>query len=151
MNRRESFEARVARETHEDRLWVIGRLQEENSPAAKAREERDNLEHVWELFRLSQDDDRIKSLIYFVRSELTQLIKIGITGEYKNRIRALECGTGGSITRIALFRGSSLHEMACHRCFNEFRTKGEWFRRDGILDEFLTEAESLDAQESAVQ
>lgn len=68
-------------------------------------------------------------MIYFIRDDATQLIKIGFTaGEVENRLRSLQTGCPGKLVVILQIDGSEQDETAWHQRFADARERGEWFR-----------------------
>jgi hypothetical protein len=76
-----------------------------------------------------------KDMVYFFRSTMTGLIKIGISGNVNNRKKALEKKQGCKLEILKIINGGSKKERELHEMFAEFRTIGEWFEPDKkILD-----------------
>lgn len=75
------------------------------------------------------------------------LAKIGWSANVGNRLRQLE---GGTPYRLHLYGLGRTHadaakgiEIGLHRRFKELRVKGEWFRLEGQLKDFLSESADL--------
>ena len=71
----------------------------------------------------------IKKKIYLARQENTNLFKIGISKNPKNRILTLQTGNANKIILIETFEtkhGFNL-ETALHQDFYKDRLEGEWF------------------------
>ncbi len=78
-------------------------------------------------------------MIYFIqeRGRPDALIKIGYTASLRKRLRDLGNGHGGELDVLACIGGDRQIEAALHRQFASLRAKGEWFRPDGPLLEFV--------------
>lgn len=73
-------------------------------------------------------DKKLKPVyLYLMKSELTGLLKIGISGNPKKRRRTLETAQGGKIEIVHLMKGLNNLEKDLHRLFSHHRTDGEWF------------------------
>lgn len=68
-------------------------------------------------------------MIYFIRDEATQFIKIGVTaGDAENRLQTLQTGCPGNLVLLLEIEGSEQDEGAWHERFAGARERGEWFR-----------------------
>ena len=68
-------------------------------------------------------------MIYFIRDESTQHIKIGYTaGHGEKRLRDLQTGCPGQLMLLLHLEGLRQHETAWHKRFASARERGEWFR-----------------------
>lgn len=68
-------------------------------------------------------------MIYFIRDESTQHIKIGFTAESgADRLRHLQTGCPGKLVLLLQIDGSSKNETEWHDRFAVARERGEWFR-----------------------
>jgi hypothetical protein len=69
-----------------------------------------------------------KGLIYFVKSNKNQEIKIGFTsGQVEERIRTLQTSHPYQIELLATISGDMKFERSLHERFKEYRLQGEWF------------------------
>lgn len=75
--------------------------------------------------------------VYYVR-RADGLIKIGVTGNLKARIRHLRADHG-PLELLATHDGGRKAEAAAHRRFAEHRVEGEWFAPGESLLEHLAE------------
>jgi hypothetical protein len=75
--------------------------------------------------------------IYFVRNGRRRRIKIGYTGDYRARISNLMTASGDELKLVALIRGSRQDEKALHYRFGDYWVKGEWFKFEGELAEYV--------------
>ena len=69
-------------------------------------------------------------MVYFLKSELTGLIKIGYCGEknLKTRSSALKYTGNGSLELLGVIHLVPMsHEKELHQKFSHLRVKGEWF------------------------
>ena len=74
------------------------------------------------------------NLCYVVYNNITKLTKVGITKNLKERLRALECQSGCSITTLIVLElepecdeSALFIEQYVHYYFRDKRTIGEWF------------------------
>ena len=68
-------------------------------------------------------------MIYFIRDEATQFIKIGVTvGDVEDRRRTLQTGCPGNLVVLFQMEGSEQDEATWHERFANVRDRGEWFR-----------------------
>lgn len=74
--------------------------------------------------------------VYFVRS--SSLVKIGFSTNVLNRIIDLQVGNPIDATLVAAIPGSEDTEKYFHHMFKHHREKGEWFRVEGELEQFLS-------------
>jgi hypothetical protein len=66
--------------------------------------------------------------IYFLRCEVTKIVKIGITGNINSRLTNLKVGSSTPLVLIGTIPGSSSMEHKIHAVFSKYRHHGEWFR-----------------------
>lgn len=72
--------------------------------------------------------------VYFVQSEASSLIKIGVSGDVARRVRQISGTLFGEVLRIlATEPGGRDRERTLHDRFHFARVKGEWFRPDPRL------------------
>ena len=64
-----------------------------------------------------------------------QYVKIGITTNLDMRMSGLQMPV--DLTLYALLEGWRREELELHGRFSEYRLKGEWFRREGELAEWI--------------
>jgi excisionase family DNA binding protein len=76
-----------------------------------------------------------KTYIYFIRYD--QFVKIGISTEPHRRMEALQTGNTTKLELLLCFLGDKQSEAELHHRFRTYREKGEWFRIDGDLADFL--------------
>jgi hypothetical protein len=71
---------------------------------------------------------RGKGYIYFLRGEITELIKIGYTSQPINhRISCLQSGSPDILHFLGAFPGTRTTENSLHRRWSHLRQHGEWF------------------------
>jgi len=88
----------------------------------------------------------VSGFVYFitpeaalVRSEETQLVKIGFTKkDPRTRLATLQCGSPLHLVLWAYVEGSEALERAFHEAFSELRSHGEWFLLQDKLYGFLS-------------
>jgi hypothetical protein len=77
-------------------------------------------------------------VIYFVRRESDDAVKIGTTMRLSARLITLRT-VHGSCELLAVMDGGHAEEQALHKRFRDQRVeKREWFRFDGPLEHFIT-------------
>lgn len=67
----------------------------------------------------------------------SDFIKIGWSLNINERIDAIQQGVPLPLTLHRWFDGSIQDERALHRRFKKYRTRGEWFRREGELAKWI--------------
>jgi hypothetical protein len=77
-------------------------------------------------------------LIYFIRDEATNRIKIGTTIRLSQRLYQLGLMTKGPLHVLAVLPGSFADESALHERFKSLRVVGEWFKPEPELIDFIT-------------
>jgi hypothetical protein len=93
-------------------------------------------------------------MVYFIRDEATQFIKIGFTaGDGEDRLRDLQTGCPGRMVLLIQREGSKQEEAALHKRFADARVRsdGEWFRPVpelllAIMEEKVSQLEAQNAQ-----
>lgn len=78
-----------------------------------------------------------KSQVYFVRYADSDRVKIGVSEGINNRLSSLGGGTPEKITLMATVSGDRRAEARLHKKFARYRIKGEWFRLEGKLAEYI--------------
>lgn len=73
--------------------------------------------------------------IYFASAG--SYIKIGFATNVKKRIAGLQTGHHKKLSILRVERGTPEDEAKFHKRFGKLRTRGEWFRREGDLAEYL--------------
>lgn len=75
--------------------------------------------------------------VYFIRNRLTGNVKIGVSALVGKRLSELQTGSDGDLELIRTEIGDEKHERALHGRFASERLRGEWFKTDGSLGEYL--------------
>lgn len=80
--------------------------------------------------------------LYFVKSEKTRYIKIGVTANYHSggRLNILK-QTYGDCRELGVLQLDNAYEWEkeIHRLFSDLNVEGEWFRGDKKLIDFIDE------------
>jgi hypothetical protein len=87
--------------------------------------------------------------VYFLRDG--DRVKIGHASSLKQRISKLQVGSARPLTLIGVVPGSREIERFIHWQFRKHRERGEWFRIEGALAQFLAEnfaRDNADAESS---
>lgn len=73
--------------------------------------------------RVSSD----KRSVYFVRAQVSGLIKIGSAAHPEGRLRTLQTGSPEPLQLLATSPGGERHERELHTLLSGSRSHGEWF------------------------
>jgi len=76
-------------------------------------------------------------MIYFVQSIATQLVKIGTTKCLAQRLNGLRIEAGGDVDVLGVAKGGRPEETSLHEHFQHLHVKGEWFRPEAELLEYI--------------
>jgi hypothetical protein len=76
-------------------------------------------------------------MIYFVRDSLSGHIKVGYADDPWKRLSKIQSDCPGDVTLIATEEGGVEREAELHAMFAEQRLRGEWFRGDGLLGDYV--------------
>lgn len=68
-----------------------------------------------------------ESWVYFVQAEGTPHFKIGVTGDIKARVKAIQTGCPYNVIVREIYQGGENLESQFHEIFRAFRGCGEWF------------------------
>lgn len=71
---------------------------------------------------------RLRNHLYFVQCEVTNVIKIGVTGKLDERMSALRCSSPTPLRLLLSVRGTARAERGLHLHFKNDRLHGEWFK-----------------------
>jgi hypothetical protein len=75
--------------------------------------------------------------VYFAVVGEGRVVKIGYAKDVAARIRYLQVGNHEELIVVKLVSGTKATEAEFHRRFGALRIRGEWFRVEGSLAEFL--------------
>ena len=81
-----------------------------------------------------------KSFLYFIEAKNTGYIKIGRSVNPQQRLAQLSTGSPVELIILGTISGGSNLEAELHRRFETLREKGEWFKANGELRDFIKEA-----------
>lgn len=76
-------------------------------------------------------------MIYVIRDTLSGHVKIGLSGSPWIRFAKMRVDCPGELSMRAILPGERAAEQALHRQFSPFRLRGEWFRCEGALAEWV--------------
>jgi hypothetical protein len=79
----------------------------------------------------------LQSQVYFLREEEDGPIKIGYADNVIRRMYRLQQGNPSVLRVIATMPGANEQEKVLHRRFRHLRVRGEWFRADEGLLEYI--------------
>jgi hypothetical protein len=80
-------------------------------------------------------------MIYVIRVSEEDAYKVGFTAnivKLRQRVNHLQIGNHRQLKVIALIGGTQFHERGLHRQMSEWRLRGEWFRKNPIIDSLLS-------------
>lgn len=75
--------------------------------------------------------------VYFIRDTNKPEVKIGYSHDPARRLRKLEKETRRTLQLLGTIYGGYAEEQALHRQFKDFNIRGEWFRLEGALVQFI--------------
>lgn len=78
--------------------------------------------------------------IYFLLAEKTNRCKIGITRCVEQRMKELDRMSPVKLRLMGTVSGDHKAEKAIHDTFDQLRVKGEWFKYESPLTEFIDKA-----------
>ena len=77
--------------------------------------------------------------VYFLYAKKARRIKIGFSDNPKKRICSIQTSSPEPLIQLAVLDGKRELEQALHSHFHYLRDKGEWFRADNELFEWIHE------------
>ena len=83
--------------------------------------------------------------IYFVLAERLNAVKIGITFDVQARLKELQVGSSVQLRLLGMIPGTLQTERDFHYTYSHLWLRGEWFRLEDELADFIREAFPLDA------
>jgi hypothetical protein len=76
--------------------------------------------------------------VYFIASPALRAIKIGYSAKHPvTRLKALQTGNADELEMIGWCAGTVALEQHWHRYFGDYWIRGEWFRLEGGIAEFI--------------
>jgi hypothetical protein len=81
----------------------------------------------------------VEDEVYLIRCG--GFVKIGYANDVRYRLRTLRLANPHEITLIGSARGGKAAEAELHRRFATYHHRGEWFRIEGTLREFIEQIE----------
>lgn len=85
------------------------------------------------------------SVVYFMKSQATGLIKIGRTCSLGSRLNSIKQASGSEVDLLGSFAGGNREEKVVHGMFSHLRVIGEWFRPDQELTDYIrSHSDSVD-------
>lgn len=85
----------------------------------------------------SKAEIQILSRVYFIKGESTGNIKIGHSRNPEGRIRGFQTASSEKLTIIKTIEGGEKVEKELHQRFAHINIRGEWFRAEPELNEFI--------------
>lgn len=85
------------------------------------------------LGKIRKNTDNTKT--YIIHNPLTDLVKIGKSGNLSQRIRSIETMAGSDLTILKVFDTDIESEL--HKKFKHIRVKGEWFLYNDEIKDFI--------------
>lgn len=85
---------------------------------------------------------RHEGIVYFLKANCKpNAFKVGFCVSYDNlpkRLSSLQIGSAYDVSMVAWMPGGHNLEHAIHKSLNKWHIRGEWFRRNPFLTDFLT-------------
>ena len=78
-------------------------------------------------------------MIYFIREEGSDYVKIGRTRMPGDRLRELQVSNPRKLRIVKLFKAPPKAEPILHTLFREERVRGEWFKISQRMSQFIGE------------
>jgi hypothetical protein len=119
-----------------DELFMPNYRDAQESQASAAERQRRYRERVQE----GLDGDDCDGTVYFVQSPATGHIKIGVTRDVTARLAALQTIVPGGVELVLTVGGGVQMERELHAKFRNARRNGEWFERNGDVEDFIRDA-----------
>ena len=76
-------------------------------------------------------------MVYFIYCKASNLVKIGVTRDIKNRFKGLQNSSGVPLLLLKIIEGDERTESDLHIKFDIYRHHGEWFMVADKLYEYL--------------
>jgi hypothetical protein len=76
-------------------------------------------------------------VVYFLKNGKRKSVKIGVSGNVEKRLSSINTAAADKLTCIATVEGGYGKEKALHKQFKAYWIKGEWFRLEGELAEYV--------------
>lgn len=86
---------------------------------------------------------RAESVVYFLYSPATDMVKIGVTTQLRARISDLNTAHGVELQLLLLLPGDRLVERRMHRRFADLRAGREWFKAEESLLQFIADERGI--------
>lgn len=80
---------------------------------------------------------RKDGVVYFIQGTAIPLIKIGIANNVVSRLYSLQSGSPDELRLLTTQPGGGLVEKTLHDRFSHLRVRGEWFRPEPELIEYI--------------
>jgi hypothetical protein len=89
----------------------------------------------------------IKEYVYFIRCEATGMIKLGKAQDPIARLRALQTGSASELVLVGAIEGGFDREKELHERFAHLKTRGEWFKPETELLDWIRVITNPDEKE----
>lgn len=91
-------------------------------------------------------DAEEQSCLYFIRQGSSGPIKIGRASSPHRRREELQGGNHEQLVLLAYFAGGARVERLAHEAFSELHIRGEWFRAERPLLDFISMLEQVEKE-----
>src|SRR3972149_780868 len=81
--------------------------------------------------------EKRSNCIYFISCDALSLIKIGRSADVNKRLSHLQVSVGADLRIIKAVPADPWGEIAVHNKFRHLRVRGEWFKADKELLDFI--------------
>ena len=83
--------------------------------------------------------------VYFIRNPITRSIKIGFSIDPDRRIKDLQTASESELIIEAVLPGTLSTEQYLHQRWEHLHVRGEWYKSDPDLEDFVDAVRSLGA------
>jgi len=77
--------------------------------------------------------------VYFMEAVGLQAVKIGAAANIDRRLGQLQVGCPAELRVLLLEEGGKARELELHREFEGFHIRGDWFRVDGAVADYIAQ------------
>lgn len=120
--------------------FILNPDEEQEQESSKASQENRNDSAAEESLSIIEDVqiEARRDVVYFVQNPSSRKIKIGFSCNFKQRMKALECGAGEALEVLLLIDGGYDLERDLHLKFSNHRIKGEWFHPTQEIIDYIS-------------